>query len=54
MVGKVHLMERNRLMVVLLAKSHRKVVNEGGGDRGCFSFVFRRSVANRRWKMLGV
>ena len=26
-------------MVVLLAKSRRKVVNRGGGDRGCFGFL---------------
>ena len=25
-------------MVVLLAKSRQKVVNGGGGDRGCFGF----------------
>ena len=36
MVGKVQLMERNGLMVVLLAKSRRKVVNGGGGDHDCF------------------
>ena len=39
MVGKVQLMERNGLMVVLLAKSRRKVVNGSGGDRGCFGFA---------------